>query len=126
MKGIGSKLLDSSAWLSYFFGQSPKVKKIIESEEILYTSVISLFEIKRKFLKEEGIKDVDKALNFIRERSIVVELNEKIAEQASEISFKNRLHAIDSLIYATAIDVNAMLITGDKDFEGMDKVVLIR
>ena len=125
MKGIESKLLDSSAWLSYFFGQSPKVKKIIESEEILYTSVISLFEIKRKFLKE-GIKDVDKALNFIRERSIVVELNEKIAEQASEISFKNRLHAIDSLIYATAIDVNAMLITGDKDFEGMDKVVLIR
>lgn len=125
MKGIESKLLDSSAWLSYFFGQSPKVKKIIESEEILYTSVISLFEIKKKFLKE-GIKDVDKALNFIRERSIVVELNEKIAEQASEISFKNRLHAIDSLIYATAIDVNAMLITGDKDFEGMDKVVLIR
>ena len=125
MKRIESKLLDSSAWLSYFFGQNPKVKKIIESEEILYTSVISLFEIKRKFLKE-GIKEVDKALNFIKERSIVVELNEKIAEQASEISFKNRLHAIDSLIYATAIDVNAMLITGDKDFEGMDKVVLIR
>ncbi|RLF42935.1 MAG: hypothetical protein DRN29_10775 [Thermoplasmata archaeon] len=124
MKGKDSKLLDSSAWLSYFFGQSKEIRKIVESEELLYTSVISLFEIKRKFLRE-GI-DGEELLNFIKERSIIVELNEKIAEEAAEISFKKRLHAIDSLIYTSAKDINAILVTGDKDFEGIDNVIIIK
>ena len=125
MKGKESKLLDSSAWLSYFFGESKKIQAMVESEQLLYTSVISLFEIKRKFLRE-GIKDGSAALEFIKERSIVVELDEKIAEKAAAISVQKKLHAIDALIYATAIDSSAVLITGDRDFEGIDHAVVIK
>ena len=52
MKKTGSKFLDSSAWLSYLFAENDEIKEIIDSDG-LYTSVISLFEIRRKFLREK-------------------------------------------------------------------------
>ena len=41
-----SKFLDSSAWLSYFYAEGKEIKEYIESEDLLFTSVISLLEIK--------------------------------------------------------------------------------
>ena len=53
MKRTGSKILDSSAWLSYLFAENDEIKEVIDSNEMLYTSVISLFEIRRKLLREK-------------------------------------------------------------------------
>ncbi len=41
-------LLDSSAWLAYFYGENKQVADYIESELILLSSSISLLEVKRK------------------------------------------------------------------------------
>ena len=41
-----SKFIDSSAWLSYFYAENQEIKDIIESETLILTSCISLFEIK--------------------------------------------------------------------------------
>jgi predicted nucleic acid-binding protein len=126
MKKIESKLLDSSAWLSYFFAQNEEIKGIVESNDILYTQTISLFEIKRKFLERQIRKDgLNKALNFIKERSIIVNLDEEIAEKAAEIAYKKKLHAIDSLIYATALSVESMLVTMDLDFKELEGVRIL-
>jgi predicted nucleic acid-binding protein len=126
MKKIESKLLDSSAWLSYFFAQNEEIKGMVESHDILYTQAISLFEIKRKFL-ERQIKqdDLNKALNFIKERSIIANLDEEIAEKAAEIAYKKKLHTIDSLIYTTALSVESMLVTMDFDFKELDGVRIL-
>jgi predicted nucleic acid-binding protein len=126
MKKIESKLLDSSVWLSYFFAQNEEIKGIVESNDILYTQTISLFEIKRKFLERQIRKDgLNKALNFIKERSIIVNLDEEIAEKAAEIAYKKKLHAIDSLIYATALSVESMLVTMDLDFKELEGVRIL-
>lgn len=126
MKKTECKLMDSSAWLSYFFATSTLIKKIVESETVLYTSVISLFEIKRKLLRDGFNKNFEDVLGFIKARSIIINLDEAISQHAADISFSQKLHALDALIYSTAKTMNAQLVTADSDFENLDDVIVIR
>ncbi|MFQ6136494.1 MAG: PIN domain-containing protein [Candidatus Hydrothermarchaeales archaeon] len=127
MKKIGSSyFIDSSAWLSYLYGESERPKEIVESGAVLFTSVLSLFEIKRKLLSEGHTEEeILGTLKFIKERSIVRDLKEEQAEKAGEISFEEKLHAIDALIYTSALDVDATLISCDTDFQGLRNVEMI-
>lgn len=125
MKKTEYKLMDSSAWLSYFFAASSAVKKVVDSETILYTSVISLFEIKRKLLRESYDKNVEAVLYYIKNRSIIITLDEVISQQAADISIKYKLHVMDALIYATAKIINAELVTFDHDFKNLEHVIVL-
>ncbi len=125
MKKIECRLMDSSAWLSYFFATSTSIKEIVESENVLYTSVISLFEIKRKLLMDGITKNLDNVMGFIKARSIIINLDEIISHHAADISINQKLHAVDALIYSTAKIINAELITADSDFKDLDDVMLI-
>ena len=71
------------------------------------------------------VKDQKKALNFIKSVSIVIDLNEVIAERASEISHHKSLNAMDALIYTSALSTESILVTGDSDFEGLEDVLVI-
>ncbi len=126
MKKTEYKLLDSSAWLSYFFATSTLIKRIVESETVLYTSVISLFEIKRKLLRDGFNKNFEDVQDFIKSRSIIINLDETISQHAADISFSHKLHALDALIYSTAETMNAQLVTADSDFESLNDVIIIR
>lgn len=125
MKKTECKLMDSSAWLSYFFATSEMTKRIIESEDILYTSVVSIFEIKRKLLREGINQDFEDVFGFIKSRSIIINLDDAISLKAADISINQKLHALDALIYSTAIVMNADLVTADSDFKDLDNVLLI-
>ena len=46
-----SKLLDSSAWLEFVINGA--YKEIIESDIILFTSALSIFEIKKKLINKK-------------------------------------------------------------------------
>ena len=119
-----SKLIDSSIWIDYFINGSHK--KIIDSNEILMLSALSLFEIKKKLAKMKvSSKTIAKSVGFIKKRSIIIPLNAEIAEKAVDISIEKNLPAIDSLIYITSIKNNATLFTLDNDFKGLKNVVLL-
>lgn len=121
-----SKFLDSSAWLSYFFAHNKEIKEIMESGSLLLSSVISVFEVKRKLiLNKFREQDVKRIIDFMKERSIMIDLTKEICEEAVTISIKNKLHTVDSLIYASAFANNAELITGDPDFKGMKNVRIL-
>ncbi len=117
------KCFDSSAWLSYYFGESEEVKEIIEGAVLLITSSLSLFEIKKRLFSLK--KEPKPLLDFIKQRSQIVVVTITIAESAAEIAVKNKLGAIDSLIYMTSRVHNAELITGDNDFRDLEKVKII-
>jgi len=116
-----SKLIDSSLWLAYLFNGNNK--KIIESDQILLLSVISLFEIERKLHKEKVlVVQIRKSMDFIKSRSLVIPVTADIAEKAVLLSLKYHLAAVDSLIYATALTQLATLVTLDNDFRGLQYV----
>ena len=129
MSGIGERILiDSSAWLSYFLAENDLSKKFIEDgNHLLMTSVLSIFEIKRKMLiKNAKESKIEEFLKFIKTRSLLIELNEKICNSAADLSFKHNLHTVDSLIYCSAVLNNATLISGDKHFEGLENAFILK
>lgn len=117
MKKIDERiLLDSSAWLSYFLAENESSKDFIENgKHLLMTSILSIFEIKRKMLikKIQGSK-IEGFLKFIRNQSLLIELNEIICDRATDISVKHNLYTIGSLIYCSAILNSAILVSGDR------------
>ena len=119
-----SKLIDSSIWIKYLFEGS--CKEIIETDKQNYISLLSLFEIKQKLLKKEVKKEeVRIHLNFIKQKNTVLELTENIAEKAAEISVENKIPAMDSLIYTTALMNNLKLLTLDNDFRNLPNVEIL-
>lgn len=117
------KLMDSSAWLALLYEEDKRVHKIVEDRQIIFTSVLSIFEIKKKLIEWNVISQkINNSINFIKARSILVEVDEKISESAVEAWKNNKLAAMDALIYATASSVNAELITLDDDFKGLPNV----
>jgi len=121
-----SKLIDSSAWLSYFYAENPKIKSIVESDEILLTSALAIYEVKLKLLKDKKEPSlIQKSLDIIKKRSLILSIDEKISGDASEISFKHTLHMADALIYVSAVRNNALLITLDNDFRGLSNVFIL-
>lgn len=125
-------LLDSSAWIEYFAGTSlgEKVKEIVEKEETLIaTCILSIAEISDKFSKEE--EKFDKFLIFIKNRSSIVDLTLSSCSGAGKLKAERRttkkeFSLVDAVIYLAAKENSCTLITKDDDFDGMDKVVLLK
>lgn len=120
----GSKLVDSSVWIAYL--TKNKFGEVIDNEQSLFLSAISLFEIRKKFLKDKIPKaEVNDKINFVKSKSIILPVTDKIAENAAEISVENEIPSADSIIYATALVNNIKLVTLDNDFRGLKDVEIL-
>ena len=114
-------LIDSSIWIDYLINGNHK--ELIEKEEKLLLATISLIEIKKKLSKlKVPSKEINNKVDYIKKHSIIIDLNEKIAEKASELVIEKELPIADSIVYASAVINNAILLTLDNDFRGLDKV----
>jgi len=120
-------LLDSSAWIEYFYTGKEEIREIIESGEyFLLASAISILEVKRKLLKDKCHPNEIKAtIEFIRNNSIIKDVTEEICDKAGEDCIKKKLHAADAIIYRTARENNAKIITLDSDFAGISSAVIL-
>lgn len=120
-------LLDSSVWINYFFGADERSRQYVENAKIiLFCSSISIFEVKKKFLKSGSSEsDAARALNLMKKRCIVVDAGEQICEKSAADSVGLNLHFADSIIYRTALENKAELITMDSHFKGLEGVVML-
>ncbi len=121
---IDSKFIDSSLLIAFII--DGRGKEIISKPDIFLISVLSLFEVHKKLLQFNINEDkISNYLNFIKRKSVVINVDEKVAVKAVEFSHKNDLPAIDSLIYASAVLNNATLFTLDNDFRGLKNVIVM-
>jgi len=117
--------IDSSAWLGYLLGNLPETKAVIESHEnTLFTSILTIHEAYKR-LKKIG-KEPSKAIIFIEENSIIINITKATAIRAAENCEKHSLHTIDSLIYTSAEETNATFITADNDFDKLPNTKILR
>jgi len=121
-------LLDSSAWIEYFLTGQKEVKEMVESKDsLLLTSALSILEVKRKLLKEKyPVKLVQESIDFIRNNSIINDVSEEICEKAAEDCIKKGLHTADAIIYRTARQNNARIVTLDPDFKNLGEVTMLK
>jgi len=120
------RFIDSSIWLDHFAETSKNSIAIIESSEVVQCSILSLYEVEKRLIRLKVTpEEIERALQFIKSRGIIINLNEDILSQAVNFSVKYNLSAIDALIYATAMEQNSILITADNDFRGLPNTEII-
>lgn len=120
-------LLDSSGWIE-FFTDSPLADRYavyLTPRYQLITPTIVLYEVYKKIKREKG---EETALLFAGRLNAteVVHLTESIALLAADVSLRHGLAMADAIVYATAKDQDAEVVTGDADLKDLPGVVYVR
>ena len=120
-------LLDSSAWLEYFFGsdKGKKVKELVEGATDFVVSKMNIFELYHKISRESGKEDAERFTSFILLTTVLDDLEVDTIKLAAEEKKKLGLGMADALILATAIKYNATIYTGDYDFDMVKNIVKV-
>ena len=116
-------VVDSSGWIEYFTN-GPNCHffqdAILNTDELL-TPSISITEVYRWVMRESSISNALIAAASMRQGK-VISLDDRLAVLAAELSHKHQLRLADGIIYATAHDSGAILLTQDADLEGLPNV----
>jgi len=124
-------VLDSSAWVEYFRGTSTgaHVRELVEGGQAL-TPTLVVAELADLYARERwGWWSRD--FEFVRLASALIPLSAEIAAEAGDAKRRlRRRHPgaslADAIIYLTARDAEATLVTLDQHFEGLEGVRLLR
>ena len=123
-------VIDSWAWVEYLNGTERgfEVKKIIESGNKLFTSIISLAEVisvaKRKNM------DIDVVENAVVSNSEIVEIDKQIVREVGIFhgEMKRKIDDFglgDAFVVIAARSLEAKILTGDPHFRKIREAVMI-
>lgn len=120
-------LIDSWVWVEYFKGSEygKDAKKYIEGNEKAIISTINIAEVYRWILRFYDEKVAEEKRGVMKERCFVIPVDGDIAVTSAKIKHNEKMGLSDAIIYATAKKENAILLTGDSDFEGKEDVIFI-
>jgi predicted nucleic acid-binding protein len=120
-------LLDSSGWIEFFTGGplADRYAAYFAPRFQLITPTIVLYEVYKKIKRE---RDEETALLFAARLSAtqVVQLTESIAFLAADVSLRHGLAMADAMVYATAQDQEAEVVTGDADLKDLPGVIYMK
>lgn len=120
-------VLDSSGWIEFFTGGplADRYAAYLAPRYQLITPSIVLYEVYKKIKRERG---EETALHFAGRlcSSQVIPLTESIALLAADVSLRHGLAMADAIVYATAKDQDAEVVTGDADLKDLPGVVHVK
>lgn len=114
--------------MEYFLAGEPRITRVINEEDcVLFTSAISLYEVKKRLLlAKRGGARITESLDFMKDNSIVLDVSEEILEKSADDSARLGLSLADSVVYRTALGISAELVTFDRDFLGRKSAVVLK
>lgn len=119
-------VLDSSGWIEFFTGGplADRYAAYFAPRYQLITPTVVLYEVYKKIKRERG---EETALLFAGRLNAtqVVQLTESIAYLAADLSLRHGLAMADAIVYATAQDQKAEVVTGDADLKNLSGVVYV-
>ena len=117
-------LVDSWAWIEYFKGTpiGRVVEEHLDKDEKVITSSINVAEVFGFLLRNQGEELADEGLQFIMESSFIIPFAVDIAIDAAIAKNEKRFGLADAIVYATAKNHHAVILTGDSDFRKIENV----
>ncbi len=121
-----SRVVDTSAWIEWLI-DSPTGDAValeLPSRNDWLVPTIVQFELAKWVAREFDEERANSVLAFSQVRELA-SLGTRIALLAADMARDHELSTADAIIYATAIDRGADLLTCDKHFAGLPSVVYI-
>jgi toxin FitB len=116
-------IIDTSGWLEYF-SDGPNAKHYLpplNDTSSLIVPVITIYEVFKVVLRESAENEALQAVAAMQKGKII-DLNAKLALDASKLSLQHNLPMADSIILATARAHNCVIWTQDSDFQNIEGV----
>ena len=119
-------LVDSSGWIEYFSGGplAQRYGSYLTPPAELITPTIVVYEVYKKIKRERG-EEVALRVTASLTATQVIPLTESIALMAADVSLQYGLAMADAIIYATAQDQEARVLTSDADLKDLPGVVYL-
>lgn len=116
-------VVDSSGWIEYFVDgpNSDYFAEAIENTEDLIIPSIILTEVYRWMLRNSNESEALTVLAMMKQAK-VINLDAFHAVASAELSHKLKLSLADGIIYTTAQQCKAEIITQDADLKGLEGV----
>ncbi len=118
------RVIDTSAWIEWLIG-SPSGRKLSKEmpgkSQTMVPTIVQL-ELSKWVMRVLGDEAADRVIAYTQ-KCIVVPLDTRIALLAADLHRQHKLATADAIVYATARDQNADMITCDRIFESLPDVV---
>ncbi len=121
-------VIDSSGWVEYFTDgkRTATYLKYLESGKSIWLPSLVIYEVYKKVRREKSEADALLAVTQMEGKSeAVIPLDDQLAMSAADVSLRHGLAMADAIIYTTAMQEAATLVTGDKHFKGLPDVILV-
>ena len=117
------KLVDTCIWIEFTSNTATgqTYESLLREPNKLMLSTMVVYELRKWLARHMELEAADELMMSIL-TAHVVEPTATIALQAAELSKAHKLHAMDALIYATALEHDAELVTCDAHFKGLPGV----
>jgi predicted nucleic acid-binding protein len=119
------RLIDTSAWIEWLIG-SPigrKLSKEIPDKHLCIVPTIVQLELSKWLWRELGESQADQVLAYTM-KCLVVPLDTSTAFLAADLHRRHKLATADAIVYATALQQGAELLTCDAHFDGLPGAML--
>lgn len=117
------RVVDTSAWIEWLI-DSPtgrELQKEIPAREEWVVPTIVQLELAKWLAREVGEDKADQVIAFTQ-LCVIAPLDAKLALAAAELCAKHKLATADAIVYATAMEFEADLLTCDAHFENLTQV----
>ena len=121
-------LVDSYAWIEYFKGSESGlfVKKVLEDvSETVIVSAINIGEVYSWVLKYYDVDVAEEMRKTMKTRAFVCDVTEPTMIEAAMMKNSNGWELDSSIIYVTAKNEGASILTDDLNFKDLKEATLI-
>jgi predicted nucleic acid-binding protein len=117
------KVLDTCVWIEIVLGTplGVQLNSLLSNKQSVLVPSMVQFELRRWALREYAASTADFIVLALRE-AVIVPTGERVAFLAADLAKTHKLHALDALIYATALEHDAELVTCDAHFKDLPQV----
>lgn len=121
------RVVDTSVWIEWFTGSvlgRRLAKEIPARAECIVPTIVQL-ELAKWLQREVGEEQADQVLAYTQ-KCIVVPLDTRIALLAADLHRQHKLATADAIVYATALEHGADVLTCDAHFAKLPEVAYFR
>jgi len=116
-------LVDSFGWIE-FFADGPLANEyaryLQKPSEVLVPTIV-LYEVYKKIKAEKNEESALVAVGTMQNAHILP-LTEELSLSAADLSLNHKLAMADAIVYASALQENARVVTSDKDLKDLPHV----
>ena len=121
------RVVDTSIWIEWLTGGPLKkllTKEFPDQAQCVVPTIVQL-ELAKWLMREVGEDQADQVIAFTQ-KCVVVPLDTRVALTATGLHRQYKLATADAVVYATALEYGADVLTCDAHFEKLPNVLFLR